>query len=145
MTLEEIKNLSHKDKDDLQNELWEIIKADDLSKLKQFLQYFDDVQQLFYSPNFDNEEEPIFNAAITLRNACLVCDRTKDFQILELLLQYGLKAMTMMAITMPCNIMSVWVGRIRTLSPFCLREGQSLKAMARTAGIFCIVVPISKK
>lgn len=92
MTLEEIKRLSHREKDDLQNELWEIIKANNLSELKKFLQYFNDVQQLFYSPNFDNEEEPIFNAAITLRNACLVCDRTKDFQILELLLQYGLKA-----------------------------------------------------
>lgn len=41
MPLEEIKSLSHKDKDDLQNELWEIIKANDLSKLKQFLQYYD--------------------------------------------------------------------------------------------------------
>ncbi|WP_416862555.1 ankyrin repeat domain-containing protein, partial [Helicobacter ganmani] len=87
----EIKSLSHKDKDDLQNELWEIIKANDLSKLKQFLQYYD-AQRFFYDPNFDDEEEPIFNAAITLRNACLVCDRTKDFQILEFLLQYGLKA-----------------------------------------------------
>ncbi len=39
--LEEIKKRSHKDKDNLQNELWEIIKANDLSGLKQFLQYYD--------------------------------------------------------------------------------------------------------
>ena len=44
MTLEEIKRLSHREKDDLQNELWEIIKANNLSELKKILQYFNDVQ-----------------------------------------------------------------------------------------------------
>ena len=55
MTYEEIKKLTHKEMDILQNELWELISNNQVDKVKIFLKDFA-IDESFYAPTFDEEQ-----------------------------------------------------------------------------------------
>ncbi len=91
MTYEEIKKLTHKEMDILQNELWELISNNQVDKVKIFLKDFA-IDESFYAPTFDEEQEPLFNAAHCLEKAALAYEQSGNFDMLECLFRYGLKA-----------------------------------------------------
>lgn len=81
---------THREMDSLQEELWNLIRGNKIEQLKNFLRDFN-VQE-FYQPNFDGEEESLFNSPLTLEKACFAYETSGSFQALEILFEYGLKA-----------------------------------------------------
>lgn len=91
INLEYIKKMSFEEKDSLQKELWHLISSNNIKEIRNFLKDFK-LEDIFYENSFDFEEEPMFNSALSLYQACLAYEKTKNFDMLNFLLSYGLKA-----------------------------------------------------
>lgn len=91
INLEYIKKMSFEEKDSLQKELWHLISSNNIKETRNFLKDFK-LEDIFYENSFDFEEEPMFNSALSLYQACLAYEKTKNFDMLNFLLSYGLKA-----------------------------------------------------